>query len=74
MCYSWQHFLEISQARGSLLTKHLHNLYCRIQDVEKGYYADGENAYDMRKYFGKSGKKGKDDQPAQVSEPAAATS
>ena len=26
---------------------------CRINDVEKGYYADGEDAYDMRKNFNK---------------------
>lgn len=25
----------------------------RIHDEEKGYYADGEDAYDMRKYFKK---------------------
>lgn len=24
---------------------------CRVYDVEKGYYADGEDAYDMRKPF-----------------------
>jgi hypothetical protein len=28
-----------------------------VNDVEKGYYADGEDAYDMRCYFGKAAEK-----------------
>lgn len=28
-------------------------MHIRIHDEEKGYYADGEDAYDMRKYFKK---------------------
>lgn len=31
----------------------------RIHDEEKGYYADGEDAYDMRKYFNKPSDEGK---------------
>lgn len=33
-----------------LLTKIINNLN-RIHDVEEKYYADGEDAYNMRKYF-----------------------
>lgn len=29
----------------------------RIHDEEKGYYADGEDAYDMRKYLAAASKK-----------------
>lgn len=25
---------------------------CRVEDVEAKYYANGEDAYEMRKYFG----------------------
>ena len=32
----------------------MHN---RIHDEEKGYYADGEDAYDMRKYLAAASKK-----------------
>lgn len=28
-----------------------------VNDIEKGYYADGEDAYDMRCYFGEHAKK-----------------
>lgn len=30
-----------------------------VNDIEKGYYADGEDAYDMRCYFGVHAKKNK---------------
>ena len=33
-----------------------------VNDVEKGYYADGEDAYDMRCYFGKHKKNAEDDE------------
>lgn len=50
----------------------------RVQDVEAKYYANGEDAYEMRKYFGsgtgkrKSGKKGSsaDNSSTQQQQPA----
>ena len=33
-----------------------------VNDVEKGYYADGEDAYDMRCYFGNKNKKQEEDE------------
>ena len=40
----------------------------RINDIEKGYYADGEDAYDMRKNFKKAKKI---EQPSEEAEPPA---
>ena len=40
---------------SAALVRTFTNTYARrINDVEKGYYADGEDAYDMRKNFKKS--------------------
>ena len=54
-------------------------MICRVQDVEAKYYANGEDAYEMRKYFGsgagkrKGGKKGStsDSSSSQQQQPAA---
>ena len=42
------HVRESNQAAYHLYRK---TLEYQIYDVEKGYYADGEDAYDMRKPF-----------------------
>ena len=41
---------------------HLYNetLQYEIKEVEEGYYADGEDAYAMRKYFNKNDKNAED--------------
>jgi N-alpha-acetyltransferase 10/11 len=42
-----------------------------VNDVEKGYYADGEDAYDMRCYFGKQREQQKLEMAKQAAEAAA---
>ena len=37
-----------------------------VNDVEKGYYADGEDAYDMRCYFKQPNSKEKEDVPTEA--------
>ena len=56
-----------------------HPLLCRVQDVEGKYYANGEDAYEMRKTFAsakqrpaKGGSSGK--APAVADAPAAGSS
>lgn len=47
-----------------LLAVHCQTAICRVQETEAKYYANGEDAFEMRKYFGsgagkkKGGKKG----------------
>ncbi|CAM9103853.1 unnamed protein product [Heterosigma akashiwo] len=60
------HYVSLHVRRSNRAAFHLYTrtLGYEIQDIEKGYYADGEDAYDMRKTFvpssqGKDVKKGK---------------
>jgi len=49
------HVRKSNRAAFHLYTK---TLSYQIHDVEKGYYADGEDAYDMRRNLGEGEKKG----------------
>ena len=46
--FSALHVRETNQAAFHLYSQ---TLAYEIHEIEKGYYADGEDAYDMRKYF-----------------------
>jgi len=48
-------FVSLHVRRSNRAAFHLYNVTLKyeINDVEKGYYADGEDAYDMRCYFKK---------------------
>lgn len=45
------HFVSLHVRRTNTAAFHLYNetLNYKIHDIEKGYYADGEDAFDMRK-------------------------
>ena len=47
------HYVSLHVRESNRAAFHLYNvtLGYKIHDVEKGYYADGEDAYDMRKEF-----------------------
>jgi N-alpha-acetyltransferase 10/11 len=48
------HYVSLHVRESNRAAFHLYNvtLGYKIHDVEEGYYADGEDAYDMRKDFG----------------------
>jgi N-alpha-acetyltransferase 10/11 len=48
-------YVSLHVRRSNRAAFHLYNVTLKyeINDVEKGYYADGEDAYDMRCYFRK---------------------
>ena len=51
-------YVSLHVRKSNRAAFHLYNetLRYEIHDVEKGYYADGEDAYDMRCTFRKNGK------------------
>lgn len=55
-------YVSLHVRKSNRAAFHLYNVTLQyvINDVEKGYYADGEDAYDMRCYF----KNAENDQPA----------
>lgn len=48
-------YVSLHVRKSNQAAFHLYSvtLAYEVNDVEKGYYADGEDAYDMRCYFGK---------------------
>jgi hypothetical protein len=52
------HFVSLHVRKSNRAAFHLYNetLQYTIHDIERGYYADGEDAYDMRCYFGTKNK------------------
>jgi peptide alpha-N-acetyltransferase len=48
-------YVSLHVRKSNRAAFHLYNetLAYEINDIEKGYYADGEDAYDMQCYFGK---------------------
>lgn len=54
-------YVSLHVRRSNRAAFHLYNVTLKyeINDVEKGYYADGEDAYDMRCYFKKERKEEK---------------
>lgn len=64
-------FVSLHVRKSNRAAFHLYNetLKYEINDIERGYYADGEDAYDMRCTFGeKEGDKG--DELAEANEKA----
>ena len=51
-------YVSLHVRKSNRAAYHLYNvtLSYEVNDVEKGYYADGEDAYDMRCYFRKDSK------------------
>lgn len=51
-------FVSLHVRKSNRAAYHLYNetLKYKINDVERGYYADGEDAYDMRCTFGEEKK------------------
>jgi peptide alpha-N-acetyltransferase len=51
-------FVSLHVRKSNRAAYHLYNetLKYKINDVERGYYADGEDAYDMRCTFGEEEK------------------
>jgi N-alpha-acetyltransferase 10/11 len=49
-------YVSLHVRKSNRAAFHLYSvtLNYQVHDVEKGYYADGEDAYDMRCYFAKS--------------------
>ena len=56
-------FVSLHVRKSNRAAYHLYNetLKYKINDVERGYYADGEDAYDMRCTFEDENKDGDDD-------------
>ena len=52
-------YVSLHVRKSNRAAFHLYSVTLRyeVHDVEKGYYADGEDAYDMRCYFQKEGEK-----------------
>lgn len=50
------HYVSLHVRKSNRAAFHLYTRTLRyaINDIEKGYYADGEDAYDMRCVFGKN--------------------
>ena len=50
-------YVSLHVRKSNRAAFHLYSvtLNYQVNDVEKGYYADGEDAYDMRCYFPKEG-------------------
>lgn len=42
------------------------DIFYRVVDIERGYYADKEDAYDMRKYFKESERKESNKKPIDI--------
>lgn len=64
-------YVSLHVRKSNRAAFHLYSVTLNYQvwDVEKGYYADGEDAYDMRAYFKqKEGENGGDDQQQQSTE------
>jgi N-alpha-acetyltransferase 10/11 len=59
-------YVSLHVRKSNRAAFHLYSvtLNYQVHDVEKGYYADGEDAYDMRCYFVKS--KTEEEQHAEV--------
>lgn len=59
-------FFSLHVRKSNRAAYHLYNvtLNYQIHDVEKGYYADGEDAYDMRCYFRNDPRKAKEEAAA----------
>lgn len=57
-------FVSLHVRKSNRAAFHLYaeTLKYKINDVERGYYADGEDAYDMRCYFGEVEESGKKDE------------
>lgn len=55
-------YVSLHVRKSNRAAFHLYSVTLKyeVNDVEKGYYADGEDAYDMRCYFGKAALKGKE--------------
>lgn len=55
-------YVSLHVRKSNRAAYHLYNetLKYKINDVERGYYADGEDAYDMRCTFGDEKKEGGD--------------
>lgn len=55
-------YVSLHVRKSNRAAYHLYNetLKYKINDVERGYYADGEDAYDMRCTFGDQKKEGGD--------------
>jgi len=58
--------LHVRQSNKAAFHLYSVTLAYEVHDVEKGYYADGEDAYDMRCYFQKNIKGGKEDDKDKV--------
>ena len=58
------HYVSLHVRKSNRAAFRLYNstLKYEINDIEKGYYADGEDAYDMRCYFPQNMKAGKGDE------------
>ncbi len=52
-------YVSLHVRKSNRAAFHLYSVTLKYQvnDVEKGYYADGEDAYDMRCYVGKAAEK-----------------
>ena len=50
--------LHVRRSNHAAFHLYSQTLAYTINDIEKGYYADGEDAYDMRKYFKETPKDG----------------
>lgn len=57
-------YVSLHVRKSNRAAFHLYSvtLNYQVHDVEKGYYADGEDAYDMRCYFNKAATKEEGDQ------------
>lgn len=67
-------YVSLHVRKSNRAAFHLYNVTLKyvINDVEKGYYADGEDAYDMRCYFRQEEAKEKQDEESSSSSDAAA--
>lgn len=61
-------YVSLHVRRSNRAAFHLYNVTLKyeINDVEKGYYADGEDAYDMRCYFRKEKGESSEESPAEA--------
>ena len=58
-------YVSLHVRKSNRAAFHLYSVTLRyeVHDVEKGYYADGEDAYDMRCYFRKKELSSSPDEP-----------
>ena len=58
-------YVSLLVRKSNRAAYHLYSvtLAYEVNDVEKGYYADGEDAYDMRCYFRKQAQQQNDEAP-----------